>query len=154
MMHRFSCEPNNYESWSTLKLGWAWYRLACLSLPVIFYWSIQGDASFVDPFCYLCFTLTLLYCLFCSLQLCDHLLGKGWPLGDRACDVPLCFCHLPISCLGSCVVLDCIDSWSLPFSLLWFQFEPVHEISNNVVCATSKTSDQPAHTRKSVQSLS
>ena len=24
-------------------------------------------------------------------------------------------------------------------------FEPVHEISNNVVCATSKGSDQPAH---------
>ena len=24
-------------------------------------------------------------------------------------------------------------------------FEPVHEISNNVVCATSKASDQPAH---------
>ena len=24
--------------------------------------------------------------------------------------------------------------------------EPVHEISNNVVCATSKASDQPAHT--------
>ena len=26
-------------------------------------------------------------------------------------------------------------------------FEPQHEISNNVVCATSKASDQPAHTR-------
>ena len=26
-------------------------------------------------------------------------------------------------------------------------FEPWHEISNNVVCATSKGSDQPAHTR-------
>ena len=26
-------------------------------------------------------------------------------------------------------------------------YEPVHEISNNVVCATSKASDQPAHTR-------
>ena len=26
--------------------------------------------------------------------------------------------------------------------------EPVHEISNNVVCATSKASDQPAHTRR------
>ena len=26
------------------------------------------------------------------------------------------------------------------------EFEPVHEISNNVVCATSKASDQPAHT--------
>ena len=25
--------------------------------------------------------------------------------------------------------------------------EPVHKISNNVVCATSKASDQPAHTR-------
>ena len=25
-------------------------------------------------------------------------------------------------------------------------YEPVHEISNNVVCATSKGSDQPAHT--------
>ena len=24
--------------------------------------------------------------------------------------------------------------------------EPVHEISNNVVCATSKASDQPVHT--------
>ena len=26
-------------------------------------------------------------------------------------------------------------------------YEPRHEISNNVVCATSKASDQPAHTR-------
>ena len=26
-------------------------------------------------------------------------------------------------------------------------FEPVHEISSNVVCATSKASDQPAHMR-------
>ena len=30
--------------------------------------------------------------------------------------------------------------------------EPVHEISNNVVCATSKASDQPAHAQ-SDQSL-
>ena len=26
-------------------------------------------------------------------------------------------------------------------------YKPRHEISNNVVCATSKRSDQPAHTR-------
>ena len=26
------------------------------------------------------------------------------------------------------------------------RYEPVHEISNNVVCAASKVSDQPAHT--------
>ena len=32
-------------------------------------------------------------------------------------------------------------------------FEPVHEISNNVVCATSKASDQPAHMRSLVRAF-
>ena len=32
-------------------------------------------------------------------------------------------------------------------------YEPVHEISNNVVCATSKASDQPAHTRSLVRAF-
>ena len=32
-------------------------------------------------------------------------------------------------------------------------YEPVHEISNNVVCATSKGSDQPAHTRSLFRAL-
>ena len=31
--------------------------------------------------------------------------------------------------------------------------EPRHEISNNVVCATSKGSDQPAHTRSLIRAL-
>ena len=31
--------------------------------------------------------------------------------------------------------------------------EPVHEISNNVVCATSKASDQPAHTHSLIRAL-
>ena len=31
--------------------------------------------------------------------------------------------------------------------------EPVHEISNNVVCATSKASDQPAHTRSLIRAF-
>ena len=30
-------------------------------------------------------------------------------------------------------------------------YEPVHEISNNVVCATSKASDQPAHMRSLIR---
>ena len=30
-------------------------------------------------------------------------------------------------------------------------YEPVHEISNNVVCATSKASDQPAHTHSLIR---
>ena len=31
--------------------------------------------------------------------------------------------------------------------------EPVHEISNNVVCAISKASDQPAHTRSQIRAF-
>ena len=31
--------------------------------------------------------------------------------------------------------------------------EPVHEISNNVICATSKGSDQPAHTRTLIRAF-
>ena len=30
---------------------------------------------------------------------------------------------------------------------------PVHEISNNVVCATSKASDQPAHMRSRIRAF-
>ena len=33
------------------------------------------------------------------------------------------------------------------------RFEPRHEISNNVVCATSKASDQPAHTRSLIRAF-
>ena len=32
-------------------------------------------------------------------------------------------------------------------------FEPVHMISNNVVCATSKASNQPAHTRSLIRAF-
>ena len=37
-----------------------------------------------------------------------------------------------------------------PFGL---PFEPRHEISSNVVCATSKGSDQPAHTRSLIRAF-
>ena len=33
------------------------------------------------------------------------------------------------------------------------KYEPVHEISNNVECATSKASDQPAHTRSLIRAI-
>ena len=32
-------------------------------------------------------------------------------------------------------------------------YEPVHEICNNVVCATSKASDQSAHTRSLIRAF-
>ena len=34
-----------------------------------------------------------------------------------------------------------------------FEFEPWHEISNNVVCATSKASDQPVHMRSLIRAF-
>ena len=56
----------------------------------------------------------------CLYVLCGHLLGKVWPLGSR-----LSCLHVTVSLSlsdwypGSCVVLDCIDSWSLqPYLLL------------------------------------
>ena len=35
--------------------------------------------------------------------------------------------------------------------MFWLINEPWHEISNNVVCATSKGSDQPAHTHSLIR---
>ena len=52
---------------------------------------------------------------------CSHLLGKGWPLGSClwCLIVTLSLSHwYP----GSGVVLDCIDSWSLPSFLIWIYF--------------------------------
>ena len=49
--------------------------------------------------------------------------------------------------------------WSVDNLLLireetyWVSNEPVHEISNNLVCATSKGSDQPAHTRSLIRAF-
>ena len=61
-----------------------------------------------------------------------------------------------VYCCSNCVKTLCV--WAL---VLWrvhlageeiagcftLNNEPVHGISNNVLCATSKASDQPAHTR-------
>ena len=44
--------------------------------------------------------LSLLYCLICSMQPCDHLLGKGCPPGSLVCDVSLCFVTFPYGVLG------------------------------------------------------
>ena len=41
-------------------------------------------------------------------------------------------------------------SWDLTSTM---QFEPRHEISNNVVCATNKGSDQPAQTRSVIRTF-
>ena len=38
-------------------------------------------------------------------------------------------------------------------SSMFKENEPVREISNNVVCVTSKASDQPAHTRSLIRAF-
>ena len=38
--------------------------------------------------------------------------------------------------------------------LILITYEQRHEISNNVVCATSKASDQPAHMRSMIRAFS
>ena len=38
-------------------------------------------------------------------------------------------------------------------SQIALSFQPVHEVSNNVVCATSKVSDQAAHTRSLIRAF-
>ena len=56
-----------------------------------------------------------------------------------------------------CVIHFCIFSfYPVPLSIYMYTrshviIEPRHEISNNVVCATSKASDQPAHTRSLIR---
>ena len=39
------------------------------------------------------------------------------------------------------------------FNLRHMLYEPVHEISSNVVCATSKALDQPAHMRSLIRAF-
>ena len=55
---------------------------------------------------------------------------------------------------GSCIT---VRSFFLPTVLIAtiFEniFEPRHEISNNVVCATSKASDQPVHMRSLIRAF-
>ena len=53
-----------------------------------------------------------------------------------------------ISITSENTVIDIIS-----FHSVKLQFEPVHEISNNVVCSTSKASDQPAHTRSLIRAF-
>ena len=43
--------------------------------------------------------------------------------------------------------------WHIVFLVFVFIYEPQHEISNNVVCATSEGSDQPVHTRSLIRAF-
>ena len=65
-------------------------------LCVLFHIRIKGEVGTKDFFVIFVFVP---YSDVCFLQPCGHL-----------CDVFLSFCHFPIQCPGSGVVLECIDS--------------------------------------------
>ena len=68
----------------------------------------------MDHVCHLCFMFAL-SCLFLApLWLPD---GKGLASLLSRVFLMCFFFHFPIWCLGSGVVLHCIDSWPLPSSL-------------------------------------
>ena len=68
-------EADNVKHVQTLPYLFLTYRSKAVLLLFLFFFVICGSR------------LSLSYCLVCSLQLCDHLLGKGWPVGSLVCDV-------------------------------------------------------------------
>ena len=54
---------------------------------------------------------------------------------------------------GVCHVRDIVEFFSCQLKENTIKIEPVHEISNNMVCATSKASDQPAHMRSLIRAF-
>ena len=104
----FYAKPNIYVSWSTSELL---VILAPLNWFKYFHWPFQGGTSFVDQ-SFVCYAFVPV----CLCVPCGHLLGKGWPLGSRLWCLTVSLLLSPFP--GSGVVLDCIDSWSLPSFLL------------------------------------
>ena len=84
----------------------------------IFYWPFQGGTSFVDLYVFVMSCVCYVFVRVCSIVLCGQLLGKDWLLGCRLRCLTV-IVSLSYLYLGSVVVLDCIDSWSLhPYLLL------------------------------------
>ena len=62
-------------------------------------------------------------------------------------------CANMISLIYKLILIFGLVCTSITLLVLACTFEPRHEISNNVVCATSKGSDQPAHMRSLIRAL-
>ena len=60
-----------------------------------------------------------------------------------------------LSTTPSWLPVQCALTIQIRIALISIKYnnEPVHEISNNVVCATSKASDQPAHMRSLIRAF-
>ena len=101
--------------WTKGEVGVLWKRLKPFSQ--IFLLTVLRQCFFCGSFMLFLSCFCCAFVRVCLLLPCGHLLGKCLPLGSRlwCLIVKLVLCHwYP----GSGVVLDCIDSWSLPFFLL------------------------------------
>ena len=103
-------------SWATSELRMRFTRRETgLSPPPPLQFNILLTVPMRCFFCgsFMLFLSCFCFAFICLLMPCGHLLGKGWPLGSRlwCLIVKLSLSHwYP----GSGVVLDCIDSWSVP----------------------------------------
>ena len=110
------------KSWkSEGRAFWKLFKWKWLSPPVkYFYWPFQGGTYQVDHLCNFCIVfVTLSRLLIAAFWLPA---GKGLTSWFSFVVLKLCGCYFPIWYPGSGVVLDCIDSWSLPLSY----FHTVH----------------------------
>ena len=112
-------------SWCTSELR---VRLAPLNRfkpsSKIFYWPFQGSTSFVDLLCFVLSCVCYVFVRVCLYVLCDHLLGKGWPLGSRLWCL-LWVCHFPIGILGQVwyLIVSIPDLCTLTYYATWPCFE-------------------------------
>ena len=105
-------DPHQNQGWGCAP----WNRFKPSSK--IFLLTAPGWCVFCESFILFLSCFCYAFVCVCLLMPCGHLLRKGWPLGFRlwCLIVKLSLSHwYP----GSGVVLDCIDSWSLPSFLLW-----------------------------------
>ena len=109
-----------------------------------------------------CYRLSYAAWLRYSAWLCS--VSSGFMLFIKALSVHKCINHT-----RNCVHSNNPAKWMYKYTFLTFPtslfmkaakfthihilLEPVHEISNNGVCATSKASDHPVHTRSLIRAL-
>ena len=127
--------------WTKGEVGAPWNRLKPSSK--IFCWPFQGGTSFVEFLCF--FSVLCLLCLCARLFICALWSPAGKRLTSWLSFV-LSNCKFVTFPLVSWVRCGTWLYRFLIFASLLIFIKPVHEISNNVVCATSKASDQPAYT--------
>ena len=88
------------------------YRILTIKLPVNILLIVRRRYFFCRSVIFILSCVCYAFVRVCLFVPCGHLLGKDWPLGSR---VWCLIVRLSLShwYLGSGVVLDCIDSWSL-----------------------------------------